>query len=517
MFCTEKIMPTRTSTKGSNLWPLRVVRNAWSKFLDVVFPIKKSELPRFLTITALLFCILFVQNIAKALKDSLVTTLIATEVTSILKVWCVLPLAIFVSIAYVKLIKHIKIEYIFYSVIAFFISCFLSFAFWLFPGNEVRDTAQELVRLAVQWPHFKWFLIILKNWDCSLLYVITELWSNVVFALLFWQFVNSVTSVSESKRFYILFGLLGQTGLYISGTLLENLSNLAEMFTQLFGLNSSHTLICVQIILVLMSFLGLCSMLLFWLLNHVIIDKKILEEASLVIERKHKLSESIKLVFQSRYVRLIGLLLVSYGTAISTIESLWREKIKMLYGMPELNMAFTGFALKCTGITTLLCVLIGSHVIRRFGWTIGATIPPLFTLISGLLFFLSANFSMVEMAFASALAIQPAVVALMAGTAQNIITKSTKCTLFDATKEMLYVPLSSELKTQGKACTDVIGTKLGKSVGSLLQASMFILVPSATYNSIGIYLMYIFIFTCIVWYYAVYQLGKEYKITTQNN
>lgn len=488
----------------------RLFNKAWRSFSEAVFPVKKSELPRFASITALLFCILFVQNIAKALKDSIITTLVATEVSSILKVWCVLPLAIFISIAYVKLIKHVKTEYIFYGVVAFFISFFLIFAFVLFPSRDANQIRQTLAHLTLQWPHLKWFLVIMKNWDCALLYVIIEMWSNVVFALMFWQFVNSVTSVSESKRFYLLFSLLGQTGIFICGVLLENLTNIASLITNLLNLSSNRTVLCVQIILSIMSAVGFLSMGLFWLLNHVIIDKQLLIKASLVIEPKLKLSDSLRLVMRSRYIRLIGLLLISYGTAISTIESMWREQIKTLYNVPELNMMFTGFVLKFNGIATLFCVLVGSQIIRKFGWKVGATIPLVCTMLSGLMFFTSTNFSAVESSIAALLSIQPAMVALIAGTAQNIVTRSTKCTLFDATKEMLYVPLSPELKTQGKACTEVMGTKLGKSIGSVLQAVIFIMFPSATYHSIGMYLMCVFAITCLVWYYAVSQLSREY-------
>ncbi len=500
-----------TLAKSARLLFFNSLNQTWERFLEIVFPIRKSELPRFCTITALLFCILSVQNIAKALKDSLITTLVATEVISILKIWCVLPLAILVSIAYVKIIKHVKTEYIFYAVVGFFVFFFMAFAFLLFPNRGMSDSSAILLQIGTQWPHLKWFMLILKNWDCALLYVIAEMWSNVVFALLFWQFINSVTSVSESKRFYILFGLLGQTGLFVSGILLANITNIASTLTDLLNLSTPRTVLCVQITLSIMSILGILIIALFWILNHFIIDKNIITQASLLVKRNQKLSDSIKIVAKSRYVRLIGLLLISYGTAISTIDLVWREKMRLLYRMPELNMAFTGFTLKCSGIVTLLCVLLGSQIIRRFGWTVGATIPPLCTLISGLIFFTSTNFSVIESGIAAILSIQPALVALIAGTAQNIIIKSTKYTLFDATKEMLYVPLDSELKTQGKACTEVIGSKLGKSLGSLLQAGAFIIIPSATYGSIGTYLMTVFIMTCLVWYYAVHHLGKEYN------
>jgi ATP/ADP translocase len=96
------------------------------------------------------------------------------------------------------------------------------------------------------------------------------------------------------------------------------------------------------------------------------------------------------------------------------------------------------------------------------------------------------------------------------GAIQNVLSKATKYSLFDSTKEMAYIPLSLELRTKGKAAVEVIGMKFGKSLGAFIQSSIFLIVPTATFDSITFYMMIIFFVVLFVWFWDIVKLNQEY-------
>lgn len=88
---------------------------------------------------------------------------------------------------------------------------------------------------------------------------------------------------------------------------------------------------------------------------------------------------------------------------------------------------------------------------------------------TGLMFFLLNIFAPTFEPVAALLGTTPLMLAVLVGAAQNILSKSSKYSLFDPCKEMAYIPLDQESKTKGKAAIDVVGNPLGKSGGAMIQ------------------------------------------------
>lgn len=486
-----------------------------SYYKDIIWPIESHELPKFLLMTFLMFCILFNQNVVRALKDSIIITNVGTETITFLKFWGVMPASFLMAGLYVKMINNFKSHNVFYILISGFMLFFALFAFIIFPNKDFfhlnAEKTNELINI---YPNLKWFIILLANWSFSLFYIIAELWPSTAFSLLFWQFANQVTTVSESKRFYGLFGLIGQTGLYISGSFLQSLPKISEFLIHDFEFSSGKTQLSLQVALSLVLFFGIASLIIFRILNTYIVNCDIKFKSK---EKKLSIIQSFSLVFNNKYILLIASLLFCYGVAINLVEGPWKSILETLYPNTEEYAAFVGGYLKYTGIFTVFFVVVCSNIIRKIGWYSAAMVTPLMVFSTGIIFFLSSNFKIFgDFIGAYYIITDPLVIAAIVGGIQNVLSKSAKYTLFDATKEMSYVPLPDELKTKGKAAADLIGTKLGKSTSAFLQSLVFMIVPSMTYSGLSFILMFIFIAICFIWIFAVKQLSSEYAKLCQD-
>jgi len=102
----------------------------------------------------------------------------------------------------------------------------------------------------------------------------------------------------------------------------------------------------------------------------------------------------------------------------------------------------------------------------------------------------------------------PLMLGVLFGTAQNILSKSSKYSMFDPTKEMAYIPLDQESKVKGKAAIDVVGARLGKSGGSLLQ--QMLIVGFGSLAAITPFVAIILFGVILAWLVAGKSLGKQF-------
>lgn len=118
---------------------------------------------------------------------------------------------------------------------------------------------------------------------------------------------------------------------------------------------------------------------------------------------------------------------------------------------------------------TYICLVIPLTALHRFGWGTAALVTPIVLGVTGVTFFSLILFGGAWQPLMTKFGTTPLMAAVLIGAAQNILSKSSKYSLFDPCKEMAYINLDAEQKTKGKAAVDVIGNPLGKSGGSFIQ------------------------------------------------
>ena len=130
------------------------------------------------------------------------------------------------------------------------------------------------------------------------------------------------------------------------------------------------------------------------------------------------------------------------------------------------------------GTATLVMMLVGRSIFQKFGWRTAALVTPSMLGATGLAFFALNIFAPAFAPVATAVGTTPLMMAVLVGALQNILSKSSKYSLFDPCKEMAYIPLDQESKTKGKAAIDVVGNPLGKSGGAMIQQILIFAVGS---------------------------------------
>ena len=482
----------------------------FGKWRSFFWPIHRSELKKFIPMLLVFFLIAFNYNLLRASKDSLIVTAqnSGAEAIPFIKVWVILPMAVLLTFIFTRLANHFTREKVFYIMMIGFLSFFFIFTFVLYPARDVLHPYELADRLQLLLPPgFKGLIALLRNWTFTLFYVMSELWSTAILTVLFWGFANEVTTVKEAKRFY---GILA-TGANIAAIL----SGQASIYFSVnvfipwlpYGKNAWEQSVLFLNCAVIVS--GILSIFLFRWLN----KKVILPQESKLQVKPEKIKMSMRKNFsylsKSKYLICIALIVLTYNVAINLIEVVWKNQIKQIFPDPSHYNIYMGEVMTITGIiATIISVLFTSNIIRRFSWTYSALIPPVITLITGAFFFFFTIFPNSSLVGLTLMASSPLYLSVTFGSMQNCMTRACKYTLFDATKELAFIPLSKESKLKGKAAIDGVGSRLGKSGGSVIHQGFLLFF--ATVAASAPYVAVVFLVVGVIWILSVISLGKQF-------
>lgn len=456
----------------------------FGKWRSKLWPIYRFELKKLLPMLFMFFLITFNYTILRDTKDALIVTSSGAETIPFLKVWGVIPMAVIFMIFYAKLSNKLSKKALFYSAISPFLIFFALFALVIYPAREYLHPTELADKMQAFLPAgFAGFIAVFKNWSFSLFYILAELWGSVVLSLLFWGFANDIMKVSEAKRFYALLGAAANSALMISGPLIKLMPKISQKISAAYP-SVDKPAITINLLVILFMLAGITIVGIYhWINKNVLTDPRFYSQDEIKSHKKEKpkmsLKESFAFLLKSKYIGLIAVLVIAYGISINIVEVTWKAQVKLQYPTQDEYLGFMGGFSFCTGVVSIIMAMfVGGNVIRKFGWGKAALVTPVVLLITGLGFFSVVIFNK---SFANVLPFMltnPFLLAVVIGAIQNIMSKSCKYSLFDPTKEMSYIPLDQESKVKGKAAIDVVGARLGKAGGSLMQQGLIVVLGS---------------------------------------
>jgi ATP:ADP antiporter, AAA family len=492
---------------------------SFGKLRSFLWPIHSSELPKFIPMLVVFFLIAFNYNILRAAKDALVVTAPASgaEAIPFIKVWAILPMALLMTYIFTKLSSKYSTEKVFYIMMSIFLGFFAFFTFVLYPNREALEPQSFVSMLEKVLPQgFKGLIAMIRNWTLTSFYVMAELWGTAILTVLFWGFANEVTTVNEAKRFYVIFSvganisgiLSGQTSIFLS-------SNSFLSFIP-YGTTAWEQSVLFMNMTILINGVLIIALFRYISKKNIIIDEPTISQVK-TPRMKISLKKSFAYLAKSKYLIYLALIVLSYNLTTHIVEVVWKNQIKQLYPNPSDFSSYLGHVMTLIGIlATVIALFVSNNFLRKFSWKVSALITPIIVLITGVFFF--SFFLIKEPAatnFASLFSSTPLVLSVFFGTLQNTLSRASKYTLFDATKEIAFIPLDKESKRKGKAAIDGVGSRFGKSFGSGLTQGFLILFSTLTASAP--YIAILFIIILVVWIISVTSLGKRFNTLTSHN
>lgn len=495
--------------------------SAWRSFL---WPIHRKEIKKFLPLFLIYALICLNYSILKAAKDALVITAPGSgaEALPFIKVWVILPMAFLVTYCFTRLYNRFSQETLFYIMIGGFLTFFALFALILYPLRDLLHPHELADQLQAMLPQgFQGIISLFRNWSYTLFYVVSELWGTAIMSVLFWGFTNEITSVQEAKRYYGILNVGANIAAIFSGHITILIST--KVFTLPF-LSSSvdrwgQSLALVTSVVICSGLLAM-GVFRWYYLNVIGKDTLLKQMQKTSNEQKKTMKTGMRKTFaylaRSKYLLCIAILVVAFNIAINMVEIVWKDQIKELYPSPNDFNVYMGKVLISIGwVSTFIGLFFCSNFIRRFGWTFSALVTPVALLVTGIFFFgfilFKENPKLIL--WTTAWGITPLALGVLSGTVQNVFSRACKYTLFDATKEIAFIPLSPESKLKGKAAIDGVGSRLGKSGGSLVHGGLLILFGSVSLSApyVGLVLLGV----VAGWIIAAQSLGKQFSSLTE--
>lgn len=448
--------------------PLRVV---WGNLTT-------EEIKKFGFLAIIFFLVIGAYQMLKALKDPFFALYVGASWIPLAKLCSIVFMAITI-LFYSKLLNIFAKQYVFYILCTIYGIIFLIFSYLL--GHP------ELIQSAGQ---FSWLHGNLIGW---VTYVVVESFGSILPALV-WGFIASVTSTDAAKRGYpmiVTFQQLGQ----ILGPLLILVYSARIALPLFWGFGG---LIIITIPFLITLFLKTMSEQ----TDHNITNGSKTQETS-----KTSFVEGLRLLIKQPY--LLGIFCIStFFEFIGTILDFQKTILIENVYPPTLDggksfVWVKGMEGTAIGIISLIIALLGtSFFMRKLGIKFCLLTFPAVIAVG-----LSVTFACFMFGI-------PSFYLMWIFLGSVIIIKGFNYSLNNPTREVLYIPTSTDVKFKTKGWIDAFGARSMKSLGSVvtarLSSALSALMIIGTVLSLG--LIGLWIVVADLTYIKYTKLQKENKI-----
>lgn len=416
------------------------------------------------------FLIIFIYHILKDLKDSLVITSsdAGAQVIPFLKIWVILPFAILASYLFSKIYQRFGREKTFYVFVSFLLSSYALFAFCLFPFRDQLHLHQLSDFLTLALPvGLKGLISMITLWIYTLFYLSAELWAMMILTVLFWGYLNEITSSEQAKSFYPLCVFAGNCAGILSGQISHYLCHtLRDVFSweETLQLMISLVIVCGIAIMVIYRFLAIG-------------DSRAAVTESKPKKGKPSISfkESILCIAKSQPLLCIAALVVGFGLTSNLVEVAWKETIKSVHSTPQAYNAYINQLTSIIGILAVCMSLLSRWIFRVTSWGKIALLTPVSLFLTSFLFFSSTQASPEFLApFAAYFNMSSLSFVMTLGAIYYVLALTAKYTIFDMCKEMAFLSIDPSERMRAKSVIDSVGSRLGKSGSSCLYQVLLI-------------------------------------------
>ena len=216
---------------------------------SVVFPIRNSELRKFLPLALIFVLISLVYSLARSLKDMIILDDAGAAAIYFLKLFGITPSMIIFTILYSKVSTVTNRDGRFNAVMIYFLVFFTFSLLFLLPHKDSLKLVGFADTMTAHFPRFVGLWQIIALWPVTLFYIHAEAWGTFALGVSFWTLANEVTSIEQAKRFYGALGLFAAIGPMGAGSILR-----LEKVRTNFSYGLTFVIFSVVLILVLYNY-----------------------------------------------------------------------------------------------------------------------------------------------------------------------------------------------------------------------------------------------------------------------